>query len=92
MPIKRKNTVRIYYKYAYYYPIIPATFFIDLYRYLMQFYVPLSNFTSLIERSLLRNYLDAKDWKINFLVKKGKNGSKFIKIEKNRMKQKKNRK
>ena len=59
----------------------------------MQFYVPLPISTSFIERSLLKNYLDAKKklstyilvkrLENNFLVKKKqKNGSKFIKIEK----------
>ena len=39
--------------------ILPASFFKDLYQYLMQFLVPLPNPTSLIERSLLRNCVDA---------------------------------
>ena len=76
MAIKRKNTVRFHYQYQYnYYPIILASFFKDLYLYLMQFYVPLPNSISFIERSLPRitsmrkklSICSEKDW--NFLVK-----------------------
>ena len=64
MAIKRKNTVRFYYQYAYYYPIIPTSFFKDRYRCSMQFFVSLANSTSFIERSLLRIILMCKKMSI----------------------------
>ena len=55
MTIKSINIINIY---NIYYSIILASFYKDLYEYLMKFYIPLPNSTSFIEKSLLRNYLD----------------------------------
>ena len=54
--------------------IIPASFFKDLNRYLMQFYVPLPNSTSFIERSLQR--------KIEYILVKRLENKFFGQIEK----------
>ena len=78
MAMKCKNTVRFHYQYAYYYPIIPISFFKDLYRYLKQFYVPLPNSTSYI-------YIFVKRLKnIFFFGQNREKCRKIDEIEKNR--------